>query len=55
MNRSMSQKPDARFTEKQGHYLAFIYTIRTCSDGHPPNPASPEASKSSRRQKTCRS
>ncbi|WP_225145040.1 MULTISPECIES: hypothetical protein [unclassified Bradyrhizobium] len=26
MNRSMSQKPGARFTEKQGHYLAFIYT-----------------------------
>ena len=26
-NRLMSQKSgDARFTEKQGHYLAFIYT-----------------------------
>ncbi len=24
--RSMSQKSGARFTEKQGHYLAFIYT-----------------------------
>jgi hypothetical protein len=26
MNPAMSQKSGARFTEKQGHYLAFIHT-----------------------------
>src|ERR1700746_3861881 len=34
-NRSMSQKSGARFTEKQGHYMAFIYTYSPMS-GRPP-------------------
>ncbi|WP_311966941.1 hypothetical protein [Bradyrhizobium australiense] len=31
----MSQKPGARFTEKRGHYLAFIHTY-SYMFGQPP-------------------
>ena len=51
-NPAMSQKSGTRFTEKQGHYLAFIHTYAYMFGRHPPKPTSSATSVSARLRST---